>query len=914
LTLVVVRFPTAVLAAAFVAAAVSIWLTVTQLGFHTSRAELMDSRSEYNRRWLDYTNEFGDKEDVVVVVEGEGREQTQPAINDVCLALSQQSHLFAAVLHELDSPKLRQKGLYFLKTEDLQKIDGALSQAAPILQGDWAQLNLGTLRRWMGVAMADGSEAQRQQILATVQNELPRMMQGLQAAFTQDGKYESPWNGITFSTSMDDEPTSGQLLSDDGRMGFVLLKLRQEDKQGFAQNEESITALRRLVADVKAKHTGVKIGLTGLPIIEYDEMKSSNQSMTAATILSFLGVFAVIVLAFGGLRHSLFAMTALVLGMIWACGCITLMIGYVSILSIAFASILFGLGIDYGIYYVSRYLQLRQTVESPSDALVAVAGSAGPGITSGAVTSAIAFLAAGFTDFPGVAQLGFVAGGGIMLCWLAEMTVLPAFIRLFDVEGVRWNLPTPLNLRFWLHPLFANPRLVLAMTVAGTLVLAVGVHYVRYDYNLLHMQPKGLESVELEHKLMNQTNRSAWFALSIGSSVEEVAKKKNAFLKLPSVERVEEVATKIPTDIAQKQPIIAQIQQRLVHLPQRVPQIAFTPQIELDQMLAGLAQLLASRADAAQTVGGLQQLRSLLQNMPADEYQQRMTEYQQSMATDLLTRLQLLKSVSSPEPPQLSDLPEGVLARSVGKTGRYLMRVYSKRDIWDVAANREFVQQVRTVDPEATGNPLQVYEASTQIKRSFEKAAWYALLAVVPVVLFDFRRLGHSLLAGLPMAVGLLQTFGLMGLLDIPLNPANIIVLPLVLGLGMESGINLIHDMRNKGRGYRGPGNNVIVAILVNSLTTMVGFGALMIANHQGLQSLGRVLTLAMGCCLFNAIVLPNLLVLGRFANDGNATDGNEKEALECEDNAEFDDRWRDEEEPRRFDDYSEDDYAAHAA
>jgi predicted RND superfamily exporter protein len=147
------------------------------------------------------------------------------------------------------------------------------------------------------------------------------------------------------------------------------------------------------------------------------------------------------------------------------------------------------------------------------------------------------------------------------------------------------------------------------------------------------------------------------------------------------------------------------------------------------------------------------------------------------------------------------------------------------------------------------------------------------LLVIIPVVLFDFRRLNYTLLAALPMGVGLLQTLGLMGLLDIPLNPANIIVLPLTLGIGMESGINLIHEMRCHRGPYRGAGNAVIVAVVVNTLTTMVGFGALMIANHQGLQSLGRVLTISMGCCMFNALLLPNLLVVGGFASDRSTAD-----------------------------------------
>ena len=133
LTLAVVRFPSVTLVLAVAVAGVSILLTTTRLGFHTSRAELLNPKSDYNRRWLEYTKEFGDKEDVVVVVEGEGCDQTIPAVDDVCRGLARQSNLFSAVLHDIDAPKLRQKGVYYLKTEDLLRIDGFLNQAGPIL-------------------------------------------------------------------------------------------------------------------------------------------------------------------------------------------------------------------------------------------------------------------------------------------------------------------------------------------------------------------------------------------------------------------------------------------------------------------------------------------------------------------------------------------------------------------------------------------------------------------------------------------------------------------------------------------------------------------------------------------------------------------------------------------------------------
>ena len=887
LTRVVVRFPLATLIIAGVAVIGSTWLTMTRLGFRTSRAELLDPKSDYNRRWLEYTKEFGEKEDVVVVVEGESREQIVPALDDVCRRLAQRKELFGAVLHEADAPKLRSKGLYYLKPEELQQIDGFLNQAGPILEGNWSQLNLGGMAQWMGAAMSGGSQVQRQQIVAAMQAELPRVMGGLAVALGQTEGYKSPWPEMSLSSPLVAEAASTRLMSDDGRMGFVLLRFLEEDRQSFAQNNGSIHVLRQLTAEVQSRHPGTKIGLTGLPIIEYDEMRSSEKSMSSATILSFLGVLAVMIVAFGGFRHATLAMIALVAGTIWACGCITLTIGYVNVLSIAFASILFGMGIDYGIYYVARYLQVRVHTESTSEALVQTSGLVGPGILTGACTSAIAFLAAGFTEFPGVSQLGMIAGGGILLCWLAETTILPAMIRLTDADGVRAkeNLPAPLNLRFWLAPLFSFPRLTLAAAVVVMIVTAVGMRSLRYDYNLLHLQPVGLECVELEHKLFNQTNRSVWFALSMAATPEEVAARKDAFLKLPSVERVVEVATKLPADVEQKRPIIERIHQRLTNLPQQVPEISVTPAAELDRMLAGAQTMLSSQAATAGTAAkrwsaaaGLQQMRDMLRQIPPDEYNRRVRQYQQTMASELLVRLQMLRSAATPEPPQLADLPESVLTRFVGRSGRYLMQVYSKANIWDVGPMGQFVRDVRSVDPEATGNPLQVYEASRHMKRSFEQAAWYALLAIFPLVLLDFRRLSHALLAALPMGVGMLETLGLMGLLDIPLNPANMIVLPLTLGLGMDTGINLVHEMRCQRGRYRGAGNAVIVSVVVNTLTTMVGFGALMIANHQGLQSLGRVLTIAMGFNMLNSLLLPNLLLIGRFAVDKHGSDDLDEE------------------------------------
>jgi predicted RND superfamily exporter protein len=232
------------------------------------------------------------------------------------------------------------------------------------------------------------------------------------------------------------------------------------------------------------------------------------------------------------------------------------------------------------------------------------------------------------------------------------------------------------------------------------------------------------------------------------------------------------------------------------------------------------------------------------------------------MAGDLLSRLHLLRAMADPEPPQLADLPQSLVRRFVAKDGKkFLLQIYSKEDIWDnLEAMEQFVADVRSVDPRATGNPLQTYEASRQMKQSYVQAAWYALAGILLVLYLDFRTLRHTLLAMLPVGLGMLQLFGLLGFLQIPINPANMIVLPLILGIGIDDGVHVVHDFRRQGRPYR-MSPSTASAVVITSLTTMVGFGSLMIASHRGLQSLGRVLTIGVSCCLFTSLVmLPALL------------------------------------------------------
>ncbi len=863
-TRLAVRFPKVMIALATAVTVAALALTATRLGFRNSRADLLNPKSEYHQRWLAYTKEFGNQEDVVVVVESERPDQVLVAMKDVADALERQPKLFRAVMHQYDLARLHGKGLHYLTPEQLASIGGFLNRATPILQGDWNSLSLGQMlsRMSMGIEMLASSPTAAAQADINMIEELDRATTMLSSALVSPNVYQSPWTDAFGSAAGLSMLGCRPLVTDDGKQGFVLLKLAVADKESFDPHTEGLDVLRQIVAEIRGRYAGVRIGLTGLPVMENDEMRASQTSMSWAGILSFVGVAMVFVVGFGGWRHPLIGNVALMAGMAWAFGFATLAVGHLNILSSAFGAILIGQGIDFGVYYLAGYLHRRRHTRTSGEALVETAGSVGPGIATGAISTAIAFFAAGFTEFVGVAELGMIAGGGILLCFVAATVLLPAMIQLADSQRPASLMPTQLEMGGFLNRIHSWPVLTAMSLVGVSAVAGIGLNFLRYDHNLMNLQPQGLESVQLAKTLIERTGQTAYFAVSMANNREEALARKEAFLRQPSVLRVEEISSVMPSVDPRRRPFIEQIHTRLASLPRIAPQIAVVGTQDLDKVLARLQVLLPARTELNEIFRRIQWARETIRNLYPAEISNRIGQYQQRLAADILERLTLLQSVSDPNPPQWNDLPLGLATRFVGQSGKQLLKVYSRADIWDMPATDRFIQEVRSVDPDATGNPMQIYEASRQMKRSYEQAAIYATVIVCMVVYLDFGSVWYTLLALVPLGLGMMQMFGIMGLLDIPLNAANMIVLPLMLGIGVDNGVHVVHDYRHQKRGKYRLSNSTANAVFINSLGNMVGFGSLMIASHQGLQSLGRVLTIGMFCCLASALALPSLLML----------------------------------------------------
>jgi predicted RND superfamily exporter protein len=416
-------------------------------------------------------------------------------------------------------------------------------------------------------------------------------------------------------------------------------------------------------------------------------------------------------------------------------------------------------------------------------------------------------------------------------------------------------------------------------------VAALQLRHVHFDYNLLSMQSERLPAVVFEKKLITSADKSVLFcAVEAGSLAEAVALEKQIRALTNVVADVQSIAGFLSEKADDKLRMISEIKQIVAPLEFHAPDARPVSVDELSQTLyslagyAGLARDTVSNSEPA-LQRGLAELQtaaqSLRKTMLAENPAARaangakLGQYQQALFDDLRQTFDALREQDDRAALQIEDLPVALRERFVGVHGTFLLQIYPKKDIWQREPQEEFVSTLRReLDPSdsnkpvITGTPVQLLEYTTLLKDSYIIAAWYSLAAIALMVLVHFRSLLAVTLALIPVGLGTLWLAGLMGWLDVPFNPANIMTLPLVIGIGVTNGIHILNryaEERTPGILSRSTGK----AVLVSGLTAIAGFGSLMLAEHRGIHSLGVIMSVGIATCMIAGLTfLPALLNL----------------------------------------------------
>jgi hypothetical protein len=689
--------------------------------------------------------------------------------------------------------------------------------------------------------------------------------------------YRSPWATL-FSFGGEAAADAGYFVSDDKSLLFVLVESPKGDKHSFVGDQRAIDTIRATIAALRPVFPTVQAGVTGAPALSNDEMTAAFGDSQVATVVAFGLTLLVMLLAFRQVGKPILMLIVLAVSLGWSLGVITLVVGHLTLFSVMFISIVIGIGIDYGIYFLFRYEEEIFLGRSLTEALQLTAARAGPGMLVAALTAGATFYVLFLTDFRGIQELGLIAGTSILLAWLSMMTLFPALLVLVDRRHAarpRDQAPRAHQLERihvpFLDWLSGHPRTILVTAGILSAVSIWALPSVGFDYNLLNLQAEGTESVVWEKRILAGTGRSGFNGLASAGSLHELRIKQEAFESLPSVSEVDSVLRLVPDGQPEKIAIIKGFAP--VVAPVRIGR---SSPVDLDRLTQAVRDLkrrfdLAASESDKPLPADVRQLReqttALLKRLSAanrEMAEPALSHLQAQLYRDFMDKFHGLQRNLKPRPITTADVPEEVKRKFVGASGRFLIQVHPKVDIWSRAGAEQFVRELRSVDPDVTGSPVITFEAIRLMERAYLQGTAYAFIVVALLSYWMIRRVQESLLALLPLVLGLLWTIGLMKLFHLQFNLANVWGLPLIIGTSAEFGLNIVLRYI-EGREHGGPlfARSTVMGVALSGITTIVGFGSLMIAQHRGIFGLGLLLTIGATCALVSSlVVLPVVLRL----------------------------------------------------
>jgi len=893
--------PWAVLLATLIVAAAAVYLTVDRLTFQPDRNALISTDLEWNQRYIDYREAFS-FDDMIAVIEVPdepgGRARARRYADALADELRDADEHVRRVIWRIDTRATSPAAVRMLGWPEFRKAMHRMAAARALLEAT----NLADV---MGVAPAELSRQHdgmdRGEAIANIEivnhliDAVGRSLEG------------EPTDAIRAELTAVAGPRYRYLASADGRLLFMQLEPRLSTDQ-LDPVRPAVDAVRAAMDRVRQRVPDVEAGLTGVSVIEADETEVTQRDATLATILAVGVIALVMIVAFHSVHLPLLIVSALWIGVAWSFGFVTLGIGHLQLLSVTFTVMLLGLGVDFGIHLVSRFELVRDQYPSGPpgfrQAMIDAMQTMGPGIVTGALTTAVAFGTMLLTDFQGMAEMGLIAGVGIVLCLLAMFSALPALMRLIrprrrhikPVHQRRLNLYE----HHWWTPFYRRPAITILVVVALVAIAGFGVRHVRYDYNLSNLLPRDIESVRWFDRLNTapnqqadtehsggEFNRSIWFGASIieadgntAAAMDLARRRTEAFRDKPTVAGLGGVAELFPPQEAQRRQLIRETRDALG--PALAGPMPESEPADPDEMTGTLSGLLwAARAaqkrdeverlpDIARALAELERhadrVADLLADTPPDLAAARLVRLNRAFADwraglrDRIDRSLTTRDLT------LSDLPAPVRRTAVGGPGndQLLLQVYPRLNVYDPDNLARFVSDLRQVDPNVTGTVIQIHESSDLMVRAYIKAGLLALIAVFCIVLIDFQKPADALLCLVPVGLAFVLLLGIMGANDLPINPANIIVLPLLFGIGVDSGVHILHRYRQAPHEHPpGLAAGTGKGIMLTSTTTALGFACLMIADHRGIASLGFTLTLGMILTLLACLtVMPSVLEL----------------------------------------------------
>ncbi len=820
------------------------WWAAGHLGLDTDQNKLLSDQLPYRIAENAYSKAFPQSGDeLAVVIDAASMPQAEEAADRLALALDPHMDVIEFARRPAGTDFFKRNGLLFLPVGEVQDLSDQLVQAQPML---------GTLARdpslrgvlgvvdlmLMGLEHGDAKAAD----IAPVLGRIADVAAGVAAGRTRP----MAWTDLM-----------GSALSKGAPRAFVMVRPKLDFSE-LMPGEPATKVVRAVAADLGlTPANGVRVRLTGSVALTDANFATVAEGMKISTPLSLVAVILILLVAVRSVRLVLIILVTLITGLAATAAFAAVTVGTLNPISVAFAVMFVGIAVDFAIQFVTRYRDVSAHTPDPAQAMTACGRAVTAPLALAAAASAAGFLSFVPTRYVGVSQLGLIAGGGMFIALIVDLTLLPALLRLARPSAERDVVGMPLA-----RPIDAflarHPKPVVGVAVAvGLLGLAL-IPWLRFDLDPLNLQDPRAEAVMTLNDLMKDRDTSPYTIQLLAAdraAAEDLAARLD---QMPEIDRTATLNRFVPEKQDDKLAILADLAS--LYQPLLAPGAAVAPPSADETMRAMARTADKLDHDADDPTGQAHRLAALLTTLRAAG-PERVGELDHALVNGLPAIFDLLRGLLNAKPVTEADLPADLTADWRTADGRYKINVWPKEDMSDQAALRRFVRAVQSVAPSASGMPVSVVEAGEAVVASFVQAGLLALAAVAVLLGFMLRRVKDALLVVAPLVLGGLYTVIGCVALGLAINFANIIALPLLLGIGVAFNIYFVVNWRAGVRDHLETPTGR--AVLFSALTTSSAFGSLALSPHVGTASMGLLLFLSVTLSVTTTfLVLPALFHL----------------------------------------------------
>jgi hopanoid biosynthesis associated RND transporter like protein HpnN len=841
------RHPWWVIALGILLAAASTVYTARHFAIKTDVTDLFPRDLPWTERASQYQKSFS-QPDILVVVDAPTPELAAAASNELVQAFAARPDVIRGVHQPQGGKFFERDGLLYLPTGEVTRLTEGLVQADPLLQtlaadpslrGSLSALSLGLTGVQYGQITLDDLARPMTMAADTAREALA----GKPASFS--------WRVLA----------SGKPAASEGLLRFIEV----EPVLDFSALEPGRAATDAIVQTARDLQLAAKyqarVRLTGIVPINDDGFAVLKQNAALNAAVSILAVLIILWLALHSLRIILAVVVSLAAGLAITSAAGLMLVGALNLISVAFFILFIGLGVDFGLQFSVRYRAERHDYGDLRAGLRSAARKAGVPLTLAALATAVGFSSFVPTAYRGLSELGQIAGCGMIIAFLASITLLPALLTVLNPP----DEPHPMGFAA-LAPIdsfLERHRLPVVVTTLALVVLATPLlWFLPFDFNPLHLRNPTVESVAtfLDLRKNPETGANAIEITAPDLAAADTIAKRLA--SLPQVSQTETLNHLVPADQAAKLALIHKAAETLE--PSLSPAKVSAPPTDQQNIeaLRSTAGMLSTDAGDAQGAGAeaARRLAGLLRQLAAADPSVRKA-VEDAVVEPLRLSLAQLREELQPQRITTDTIPDDLKREWITPGGQARVEVLPSGDPDNTAVLRNFVKAVLAVEPNATGPAVLLYEAGNTVVRAFIEAGAFALAAIALLLWMTLRRIGDVLLTLLPLLVAGVVTLELCVVFDLPLNFANIIALPLLLGVGVAFKIYYIMAWRSGKTGL--VQSTLTRAVMFSAMTQATAFGSLWLSHDPGTSSMGKLMALAL-LCTMTAAVLFQPALMGR--------------------------------------------------